>query len=51
MGNKFKKVKPNFFCFTECKYAAYLMNQHRQLTAEMFVVLFFDKVPSIKYVC
>ena len=32
IGNKFKKAKRNFFCFTECKYAAYLLNQHRQLT-------------------
>ena len=31
-GNKFKKAKRVFFCFTECKHAAYLLNQHRQLT-------------------
>ena len=38
MGNKLKKANffffifVFFFCFTECKYAVYLMNQHRQLT-------------------
>ena len=34
MRNKFKKAKAIFliFCFTECIYAAYLLNQHRQLT-------------------
>ena len=31
-GNKFKKAKRSCFCFAECKYAAYLRNQHRQLT-------------------
>ena len=31
MGNKFKKAK-HFFCFTEYKYVAYLLNQHKQLT-------------------
>ena len=31
-GNKFEKAKRVFFCFTECKHAAYLLNQHRQLT-------------------
>ena len=32
-GNKFKKAKRNlFFCFTKYKYAAYLLNQQRQLT-------------------
>ena len=50
-GNKFKKVKRFFvFCFTECKYAAHLLNQHRQLMAEMLVALFFAKVTSIKYI-
>ena len=27
MGNKFKKAKHIFFCFTEYKYVAYLLNQ------------------------
>ena len=31
-GEKCKKAKRIFFCFTECKYDAYLLNQHRQLT-------------------
>ena len=30
--NKFKKPKRMFFCFTEWKYAACLLSQHRQLT-------------------
>ena len=51
-GKKFKKAKRNSFCFTECKYDAYLLIQHRQLTNGRNVrVLFFAKVPSIKYVC
>ena len=29
-GNKFKKPKTILFCFTKCKYAAYLLYQHRQ---------------------
>ena len=29
-GNKFKKPNVILFCFTECKYAAYLLYQHRQ---------------------
>ena len=32
MENKFKKAKRNFFCFTEYKYVAYSLNQHKQLT-------------------
>ena len=51
-GKKFKKAKRNSFCFTECKYDAYLLIQHRQLTNGGDVcVLFFVKVPSIKYGC
>ena len=50
-GNKFKKAKRNLFCFAECKYAAYFLNQHRQLTNGRNVCgADFAKVPSIKYV-
>ena len=28
-GEHFKKAKRNFSCFAECKYAKYLLNQHR----------------------
>ena len=31
-GNKLKKAKCFFLCFTKCKYVLYLLNQHRQLT-------------------
>ena len=43
-----QKSQTYYFCFAECKYAAYLLNQHRQLTKKMFAVLLLVTVSSIK---
>ena len=51
-GANSKKLNVIFFFFTKCKYAhIYWINKSNELTAEMFVVLPFAKVPPIKYVC
>ena len=51
MKNIFKRAKRNLFRFAEYKYAAYFLNQHRQLTRGRNACgAIFTNVLSIKYV-
>ena len=49
-GEQIQKSQTYFFCFIECKYAAYLLNQHKQVAnGRNFSGAIFAKVSSIKY--